>query len=311
MNQPNRLSNYLLLAENEENEGKRKYFLNKALQFARTAEERADILVEILPLVYVEGDFAAVRKYAGELLETGCETSEGYYFLGLVEDDLGHYAEAKVFYRKSIKVDSDFVLPHFALGFLHDRLGEEGLALSHYLSYIEGLEQYEPEDASVFNDVASIYLEQKDYDAARKYLEDSLRLDENYFRSWYNFGVLSTKQGDDVSALRYYDRAIELCPTFMNSYLNESAIYIAREDFESSVEVLDRGLERLPDSVDLLYNRACSYARLGMEEEAKVDLSYADELDPEVRDYARRDKDFEKLNLTLLFGEMDDENGKE
>lgn len=311
MNQPNRLGNYLLLAENEENEEKRKHFLNKALQFARTREERAEIAVQLLPLVYAAGDFSAVRNYAEELLEAEYERCEAYYFLGLVEDDLGHYAEAERFYRKSIKEDPDFVLPHFALGFLHDRLGQEGLALHHYLSYIDGLEEYEAEDASVFNDVASIYLEHEDYDAARVYLEDSIALDENYFRSWYNLGVLEAKLGEERRALDYYDRAIELCPTFMNSYLNESAIYIARGDFESSVNILNRGLDLLPDSVDLLYNRACSYARLGMEEEARSDLEYADLLDPEVRHYAFKDKDFKKMNLKLLFDESHEDNGKE
>lgn len=311
MNQPNRLQNYLLLAENEENETKKKHFLNKALQFAHTASDRADILIELLPLVYMDGDFSRGKAYAEELLSVGCDCAQAYYFMGLMEDDLGHYDAAKDLYYRSMEEEKDFTLAHFALGFLHDRLGEEDLALRHYISYVEGLEEYETEDASVFNDIASIYIEQREYALARRYLEESLALDENYFRSWYNFGVLATRERDDDSALSYYDRAIELCPVFMNSYLNESAIYIAQGNFHRAVEILNRGLEKLPDSVDLLYNRACSYARLGEAEAAMSDLLRAFRLDREVRDYAMRDRDFETMNLDDLFDEPDEDNEKE
>jgi hypothetical protein len=66
-------------------------------------------------------------------------------------------------------------------------------------------------------------------------------------------------------------------------------------DDEGAVAVLREGLQHLPDHPSILYNLACFEALIGKTDEALAHLERGLELDPKMRDWARKDEDFATL----------------
>ena len=70
---------------------------------------------------------------------------------------------------------------------------------------------------------------------------------------------------------------------------------------DEALQWLNRGLVEQPTSVDLLYVRACAWARKGAAEKAVGDLRQAMAVDPKVRFQAVNDPDFERIREEPAF----------
>jgi hypothetical protein len=79
-------------------------------------------------------------------------------------------------------------------------------------------------------------------------------------------------------------------PSPWESWL-EAAPFVEARDYEGAVGVLRKALEEHPDNANVLYNLACCEALAGRRTEAVAHLARSADLDPRVRDWARRDPD--------------------
>lgn len=71
-------------------------------------------------------------------------------------------------------------------------------------NYYRRVLEYHPDNAIAINNVAAVYMERKDYDAAIPLFEKALELEKSYTNSYYGLGVCLYKKGD-------YKRAFEVC----------------------------------------------------------------------------------------------------
>jgi len=274
--------------------------LMRALQYAGEPEEKATVFVEMIAFFFVSEDLQKVDELLAFLEDNNFFLQNVCYYRGLIEDDKGNLDGAEELYYKAIDQDENFNKPYFALGFLYDRKGDFEKALFYYKEYSDMLGEKGLEDPTVYNDIGSIYIDMGYLEDAKVYLDKSLANDPNFFRALYNMGLYYYKKGDNENALAYYERTIDAEPFFMNSYLNISAIYIADERYDEAIEVLTRGINKNP-SPDLLYNRACSYAKTYLYDRALDDLKRAYHYDKDIFKYAIKDKDFEAMDLRGIF----------
>lgn len=80
------------------------------------------------------------------------------------------------------------------------------------------------------------------------------------------------------------------------------AVYLLNGgETDEALQWLNRGLAAQPTSVDLLYVRACAWARKGAAEKAVGDLRQAMAVDPTVRFQAVNDPDFERIREEPAF----------
>lgn len=298
------------LYRNEEVFEERFFHLMRALQYAKKPEEKALVYVEMIPFFFISEDFEKVSELLSFLEEENYSLHNVFYYRGLMEDDGGNLDRAEELYFKAIDYDEKFNKPYFALGFLYDRKGDFEKALYYYKEYSDLLGEKGLEDPTVYNDIGSIYIDMGYLDEAKVYLDKSLAKEPDFFRALYNMGLYYYKKAEIDKSIFYYEKTIDAEPFFINSYLNISAIYIAEERYEDAIEVLTRGINKNP-SPDLLYNRACSYAKTKLYDRALDDLKRAYHYDKDVFKYAIKDKDFEAMDLKGIFEGGNDDIYKE
>lgn len=74
-----------------------------------------------------------------------------------------------------------------------------------------------------------------------------------------------------------------------------SAIYLRGDRIWDAIAILTRGIALDLGSVNLFYNRACSYMRLGKRDEAISDLKEAIALNGDAKMWASRDEDLQEI----------------
>ncbi|MEP6908912.1 MAG: hypothetical protein ABI896_00620 [Actinomycetota bacterium] len=71
--------------------------------------------------------------------------------------------------------------------------------------------------------------------------------------------------------------------------------YFGTGELEKAIEVLERLREETPDDGGVLYNLACAESLTGKRAQALEHLQIAVEIDPEFRDLAKKDSDFDPI----------------
>jgi tetratricopeptide (TPR) repeat protein len=90
-------------------------------------------------------------------------------------------------------------------------------------------------------------------------------------------------------------------PSGVESLFREAVFKLNAGDIDQSLQLLTRALVDDPNSVDLLYVRACAWAKQGSAEKAVGDLRQAIAADPKVRFQAVNDPDFERIREEPAF----------
>jgi len=90
-------------------------------------------------------------------------------------------------------------------------------------------------------------------------------------------------------------------PTGAEPLFREAVFKLNAGEIDQSLQLLTRALVDDPTSVDLLYVRACAWAKQGSAEKAVGDLRQAIASDPKVRFQAVNDPDFERIREEPAF----------
>lgn len=121
----------------------------------------------------------------------------------------------------SSEIDKQYIGLYTAIGIIYFNLGNFDKSLD-YLRQAEkiALESYKTntkigaELCVVYNDIGSIYLQKKEYDAAQQYYEKALsynRDNKSYSAALYNnIGIICMEQGNYNEALEYYNKSLDI-----------------------------------------------------------------------------------------------------
>jgi len=115
----------------------------------------------------------------------------------------------------------------------------------------------------------------EDFSAAEGYFEKSLAFNDTITYSWINLAVVTDAQGRYEEALEIMHRAYDKIPDDSFEVLYYTAIIHSRnEHYDLARDGYLRLIKSQPDDIDIRFNLAASYERLGQFEDAEREFEW-------------------------------------
>src|SRR5262249_31993838 len=128
---------------------------------------------------------------------------------------------------------------------------------------LENLKGYEmmlqaaPDERSLHDDAALLYVEAGNLERAAAHFAESVRLQPNSAAAYFNLGTALLAIGNREEARRDFERSLQLDPGYANAYRALGIILQAEGRLEEAVANYRQAIQRAPDDV-------VSHHRLGM-----------------------------------------------
>lgn len=154
---------------------------------------------------------------------------------------------------------SDFLRNDFTYGvamFQHGYLDQAEASFRQVVSN-------HPDHAEGFYNLGTLSLRRHDFQAARTYLKEGLRLRANYPEAWNNLGMMAAQEGHTDEAVRSFKQALLLRPTYAVALLNLGNAYRRQGDKEQAKDALHKAFLLQPDDPEANYALGLFYAQSG------------------------------------------------
>lgn len=115
---------------------------------------------------------------------------------------------------------------------------------------------------------------------------------------------IASREKDDRKKLEILDEIERLIPTDAEVFVKKSGSYLRLGLLEAAIKATNAALLMDSSHSIALYNRACSYARLGEVQTALTDLKESILLNPSLKMSAETDKDFNPIRDQKKFQEL-------
>ncbi len=232
----------------------------------------------------------AVASYL-KAIEIDPEFSRSYYNAGVLLLLQGRTVKAsEMFYELSNHS------PRFVSDFL--RIGRMFILQKDYLSahrYLRTAVDISP-NANAYNDLAVISIFEKDYDNAIQFALKSIEINPQIASAYNNLGVAyANGKKDYMRAIEYYTQAVEINSKYSIAYQNMGEAYFLSKDMEQSIASYIKSLEIEPGSAQANYGLGAVLAAQGKNIEAIQKLGIALRQDPNLAQLVKQDKNFEEL----------------
>jgi predicted Zn-dependent protease len=114
------------------------------------------------------------------------------------------------------------------------------LALKKDDELVQKAEQKYPTDAEVQNLISSIYLNSGNSEQFLNKLLANIKANPNDASNYYNVGTIYMEQNKDDEAIQYYEKAIQVDPTYKNAYNNLALVKVKKE--KEYVDIINANL---------------------------------------------------------------------
>jgi tetratricopeptide (TPR) repeat protein len=145
-----------------------------------------------------------------------------------------------------------------------------------------------PREGMAYNNVATEYMERKEYDKAKEALYKSIHNSENYpevYRSYHNLGKAYSESGDPQKGISFYTTALTISPTFQDAYFGRGLTYTDMGKYDSAVADFTYILNNLqPNHAMSFYSRAMAYKKSNRLDSAIIDYGRAIKVKPDYSD---------------------------
>ena len=303
----------------------------------QTPNYRFDLLVEVGDLLLAGKEYATAIASYDRALEIKPDKYEAWNNRGIALFNLGRYEEALASYDRTLAIKPDLDAAWNNRGIALFNLGRYEEALASYDRALaikpdtafSAVMRYIQKLANLFLTVAiSIFGVHhyywnvgfgKDeawyyrgnalrklgrYEEALASYDRALEIKPNNDEAWYYRGNALHKLGRYEEAITSYDRALEIKPNNDEAwYYRGDALYNLGR-YEETIASFDRALAIKPDDDLAWYNKACCYALQGDVNRSMENLQKAIELNPEYREDAKTDSDFDRIRENKRFQEI-------
>lgn len=165
---------------------------------------------------------------------------------GLESYDNGDYEEALNTFDQAIEKDGSNLQFQYYYGLTYSKMGKDPEAISIFTAILSS----DPKTFSnVYFDLAGIYIRQKDYDKAKRILDDAEWTVPNNPRVYMEKGYLARMLKDYPGAEANFKRALELSPDSVQTvYYQIGLTRMEQGDFESANEMFRKVIAVGPDT---------------------------------------------------------------
>ena len=137
------------------------------------------------------------KYYYEKLLKINPDDFWGNINLGTIYDCEGNNEKALELFLKAYSIDPNSPMVNYNLGVTYSNLNNKELALKHYFEEIEKNNKYVP----AYYNLALLYKDAyNDYEKAKLYYLEGLKIDQNNYLIWYNLGCLYALMKDYKNA---------------------------------------------------------------------------------------------------------------
>jgi len=119
--------------------------------------------------------------------------------------------------------------------------------------------------------------------------------------AFYQAALRHQQANKPVEAEILYKKLLELEPEHYNAMNNLGVIYMSQKMNHEAIEVFNHIIALKGDFADPYYNLACLYAQTGNTPRSLWSLKVAVSMNKEFKDWAKEDKDLEKIRHTPEF----------
>jgi len=119
--------------------------------------------------------------------------------------------------------------------------------------------------------------------------------------AFYQAALRHQQANKPVEAEILYKKLLELEPEHYNAMNNLGVIYMSQKMNREAIEVFNHIIALKGDFADPYYNLACLYAQTGNTPRSLWSLKVAVSMNKEFKDWAKEDKDLEKIRHTPEF----------
>lgn len=143
-----------------------------------------------------------------------------------------------------------------------DNLAQAGQYVRAEKIYLQ-LVTSNPQDASLYNKLALVYLGKKEFKDAAKALDQALTLEPDNDTFYNNLGLLLYQQGKYDEAIESYERSIEINNKVASRFMNLGLAYFMSKKYRKATDAYDKALILEPNNEE--------FKRLLAEVEKKVE----------------------------------------
>ena len=119
---------------------------------------------------------------------------------------------------------------------------------------------------------------QKNFIGALEDLNQAIKVNPKYAKSYNGRGVVKTALKDWKGAMIDYNKAIALDPKFARAYSNRGSLKVYQNDFNSASKDFDSALSLDSNLAEAYYNRAVMLGKLGKKDAGIKDIEKAAQL---------------------------------
>lgn len=167
----------------------------------------------------------------------------------------------------------------------------------------------EPKSTAQLNELISMALATQNLiSEARTTLEESMKMQDRMEEPFQEIFGIYVKQGNELfregkyeNAVEMYDKATEINPECYEAFLGQGVAYTRLQSYDEAIAAYNKAIRTSSDKADAWYGKARCYALKSDTDMAVDNLRQAISLNPEIREMAQHESDFNSVRETELF----------
>ena len=211
-------------------------------RMAELAPERADILLSLANVCYMQEDYAAMNEACQKALKLDGQNPVGYFLSAKAAVGLRNGIQAIAMLTKAIMQNAEFTEAYQ----LRAEVLMEMRQTKEAQEDIEKLLELNPDDENALLLKAEILTLQKNDEEAMALMEQVLALNPFCEKAYLLKGTFYLIKGDFDKSIAVYDEAIEMNPNFAQAYHQRGCVKLSKGDNKGSAEDLKRAIELAP-----------------------------------------------------------------
>jgi tetratricopeptide (TPR) repeat protein len=211
-----------------------------------------------------QGNLSDAKMLYVELLRQNPQHFDALHLSGLIADQSGQIDQAVDFYKRALRIRSDFAPLYLNYANALKRLNRFDEALHKYNDAIQIQRDY----ADAYNNRGVTLQELGRYEEALRNFDDAISLEQNNARLFYNRGNACKEMKLFEEALDSYDRAIMLQNDYADAFNNRAITLQELRRFEEALESYDITIMLQQDCAEAFNNRSVALQELRRFEDA-------------------------------------------
>jgi len=209
------------------------------------------------------GRFDEAFQLFGTVLEQFPYFSEAAYSMGLVKFREKDFDEAVHYFHKTIELNSlhekaQAAIANVTRNIFNDgnnayRRGDLEGALAAYYRVLEMDNNF----YRAYYQIGVIEAKMRNLSSAIESYLNALKIKPDFFKCWFALGLARSKEGDKEGALDAFNQVIEIDSSYVKAYSSLAEIYIGLKEYTKAFEVLNTATK-----IDSSYSK--SYLMLGI-----------------------------------------------